>query len=55
MKKNDSKAEKFVSLNRILTMMVVIAYIVFLLLLLWMDSILVMNYRKERLGQCLQP
>lgn len=29
-------------------MIVIIAYIVFLLLLLWMDSILVINYRKER-------
>lgn len=48
MKKRGDKTEKFVSLNRILTMIVIIAYLVFLLLLFWMDSILVINYRKER-------
>lgn len=48
MKKSGNKSVKFVSLNRILTMTVIIAYIVFLLLLLWMDSILVVNYQKER-------
>ena len=48
MKKSGNKTEKFVSLNRILTMTVMIAYIVFLLLLLWMDSILVVNYQKDR-------
>ena len=47
MKKSGDKAEKFVSLNRILTTGVIIAYIVVLLLLLWMDSILVINYRRE--------
>lgn len=47
MKKSGVKNEKYVSLNRILTMIVVVAYIVFLLLLFWMDSILVVNYRRE--------
>ena len=48
MKMSENKTGKYVSLNRILTATVIIAYIVFLLLLLWMDSILVVNYRKER-------
>lgn len=48
MKKSGNNTEKIVSLNRILTMIVIIAYFVFLLLLFWMDSILVINYRKER-------
>ena len=48
MKKSGDKAEKFISLNRILTLVVIIAYIAFLLLLLWMDTILVINYRKGR-------
>ncbi len=48
MKKSENRAEKFVSLNRILMMTVIIAYIVFLILLFWMDTILVVNYRKER-------
>lgn len=47
MKKSGYCTEKFVSLNRILTVIVVVAYVVFLLLLLWMDSILVVNYRRE--------
>lgn len=47
MKKSGNKTEKYVSLNKILTTAVIIGYIVFLLLLLWMDSILVINYRKE--------
>lgn len=51
MKKSGDQTGKFVSLNRILTMIVVTAYIVFLLLLLWMDSILVVNYQKERAAE----
>ena len=51
MKKTAAKTEKFVSLNKMLTTTAIIAYIVFLLLLFWMDAILVINYRRERLAE----
>ncbi len=51
MKEDGKQTGRMVSLNRIWTVTVIAAYIAILVLLLWMDSILVLNYRRERTAE----